>query len=66
MLKIFAPVEKKPSVKIFENCSYPSREKNKTPHVKKSQKSVRENFGLHVKRSKKVSVKATLPSAKKT
>ena len=57
--------KKKPSVKIFEKCSFPSREKKK-PTREKIRKSVRENFGPPVKSSKKVCVKATLPSVKKT
>ena len=38
----------------------------KKPTREKIRKSVRENFGLPVKSSKKVCVKATLPSVKKT
>ena len=62
--KFLHPWKKKPSVKIFENCSFPSRAKKK-PTREKIRKSVREKFGLPVKSSKKVCVKATLPSVKK-
>ena len=64
MLSIFAPVKKKAMRENFRKLliSYPWKIK---PTRENILKSVRENFGLPVKSSKKVCVKVTLPSVKK-
>ena len=64
ILSIFASVKKKPFRENYRQLLFPSRENTK-PTREKILKSVRENFGLPVKRAKKVCVKAPSPSVKK-